>query len=124
MILPGPRCLWWLGPDGVPTLGSRCRILSCDWLIVTILIPDWLQVQRITELISSQNGAEDSNSVDKSNGERELVTAANNVPEEVEEEAIDESDLWLVKYDELAQKSKTIPLSHLGCCKEGADLFR
>ena len=101
-------------------------ILSCDWLIVTILIPDWLQVQRITELISSQNGAEDSNSVDKSNGKRELlgVTAANNIPEEAEEEAIDESDLWLVKYDELAQKSKTIPLSHLGCCKEGADLFR
>ena len=89
-----------------------------------ILIPDWLQVQRITELISSQNGAEDSNSVDKSNGEREIFTAANNVPEEAEEEAIDESDLWLVKYDELAQKSKTIPLSHLGCCKEGADLFR
>ena len=97
-------------------------------MILTILIPDWLQVQRITELISSQNGAEDSNSVDTTatNGKRELlgVTAANNVPEEAEEEAIDESDLWLVKYDELAQKSKTIPLSHLGCCKEGADLFR
>ena len=95
-------------------------------MIVTILIPDWLQVQRITELISSQNGAEDSNRVDKSNGKRALlgVTVANNVPEEAEEEAIDESDLWLVKYDELAQKSKTIPLSHLGCCKEGADLFR
>ena len=89
-----------------------------------ILIPDLLQVQRITELISSQNGVEDSNSVDKSNGEREVDTVANNVPEEAEEEAIDESDLWLVKYDELAQKSKTIPLSHLGCCKEGADLFR
>ena len=93
-------------------------------MIVAILSCDWLQVQRITELISSQNGVEDSNSVDKSIGERELVTAANNVPEEAEEEAIDESDLWLVKYDELAQKSKTIPLSHLGCCKEGADLFR
>ena len=94
-------------------------------LIITILIPDWLQVQRITELISSQNGAEDSNSVDTTtNGEREVDTAVNNFPEEAEEEAIDESDLWLVKYDELAQKSKTIPLSHLGCCKEGADLFR
>ena len=82
-------------------------------------------MQRITELISSQNGAEDSNSVDTTTkGEREVDTAANSVPEEVEEEAIDESDLWLVKYDELAQKSKTIPLSHLGCCKEGADLFR
>ena len=93
-------------------------------MIVTILIPDWLQVQRITELISSQNGSEDINSVDTTtNGDREH-TAANNVPEEAEEEAIDESDLWLVKYDELAQKSKTIPLSHLGCCKEGADLFR
>ena len=94
-------------------------------MIVTILIPDWLQVQRITELISSQNGVEDSDSVDTTTkGERDLHTAANNVPEEAEEEAIDESDLWLVKYDELAQKSKTIPLSHLGCCKEGADLFR
>ena len=104
----------------------RRRILIPDWLIITVLIPYWLQVQRITELISSQNGAEDSNSVDTTatKGQRELLTAANNVPEEAEEEAIDESDLWLVKYDELAQKSKTIPLSHLGCCKEGADLFR
>jgi len=36
---------------------------------------------------------------------------------------IDESDLWIVKYDELAQKTKNIPLSHLGCCKEGGELF-
>jgi len=36
---------------------------------------------------------------------------------------IDESDLWIVKYDELAQKTKSIPLSHLGCCKEGGELF-
>ena len=36
---------------------------------------------------------------------------------------IDETDLWLVKYDELAQKTRTIPLSHLGCCPEGAALF-
>ena len=36
---------------------------------------------------------------------------------------IDETDLWLVKYDELAQKTRNIPLSHLGCCGEGAALF-
>ena len=33
------------------------------------------------------------------------------------DDGIDESDLWLVKYDDLAQKSADIPLSHLGCCK-------
>ena len=27
------------------------------------------------------------------------------------------------RYDELAQKSSSIPLSHLGCCKEGGKLF-
>ena len=27
---------------------------------------------------------------------------------------IDEGDFWLVKYDELAQKTRCIPLSHLG----------
>lgn len=36
---------------------------------------------------------------------------------------IDQSDLWLVKYDELAQKSRNIPLSHLSCCREGGELF-
>jgi len=36
---------------------------------------------------------------------------------------IDEGDFWLVKYDELAQKTKAIPLTHLGCCKEGGELF-
>lgn len=36
---------------------------------------------------------------------------------------IDQSDLWMVKYDELAQKTKNIPLSHLGCCQEGGELF-
>jgi len=39
------------------------------------------------------------------------------------EPAFDQDDLWLVKYDELAQKTSSIPLSHLGCCKEGGDLF-
>lgn len=39
------------------------------------------------------------------------------------EPVIDEDDLWLVKYDELAQKTRLIPLSHLGCCKEGGELF-
>jgi len=36
---------------------------------------------------------------------------------------LEEQDLWLLKFDELAQKSKHIPLSHLGCCKEGGELF-
>ena len=27
------------------------------------------------------------------------------------------------RYDELAQKSSSIPLSHLSCCKEGGQLF-
>jgi len=40
-----------------------------------------------------------------------------------EEVEIDRTDLWLVKYDELAQKTKNIPLSHLGCCREGGELF-
>jgi len=39
------------------------------------------------------------------------------------EPVLEEQDLWLLKYDELAQKSQNIPLSHLGCCKEGGDLF-
>jgi hypothetical protein len=42
---------------------------------------------------------------------------------EEEEPRIDQSDLWLVKYDELALKTRGIPLSHLTCCREGAVLF-
>ncbi|XP_023323223.1 uncharacterized protein LOC111697433 [Eurytemora carolleeae] len=38
-------------------------------------------------------------------------------------DVIEENDLWLVKYDELSQKTRSIPLSHLGCCKEGGELF-
>ena len=40
--------------------------------------------------------------------------------EEVKEEIeprIDQSDLWLVKYDELALKTHNIPLAHLSCCR-------
>ena len=40
--------------------------------------------------------------------------------EEVKQEIeprIDQSDLWLVKYDELALKTHNIPLSHLSCCR-------
>ena len=33
------------------------------------------------------------------------------------EPRIDQSDLWLVKYDELALKTNNIPLSHLSCCR-------
>ena len=71
------------------------------------------QVQRISELISSQD--ENRNKLD--NIEDDLVREEDTI------DNIDETDLWLVKYDELASKSKTIPLSHLGCCKEGAELF-
>ena len=42
------------------------------------------------------------------------------VREEVKQEIeprIDQSDLWLVKYDELALKTHNIPLSHLSCCR-------
>jgi len=72
------------------------------------------QTKRICELITSQ--------------EKPIATENDDeIVEDVEdfndEECIDESDLWLVKYDELAQKSKNIPLSHMGCCKEGAELF-
>ena len=77
-------------------------------------------VQRISELIINHD--QNKNSVDCF----ENLTPSNTyVAEEdaVEESHIDESDLWLVKYDELAQKSKNIPLSHLGCCKEGGELF-
>ena len=72
------------------------------------------QVQRISELISSQD--ENKNQV--------AAIEEDPVKDDDSTDDIDESDLWLVKYDELASKSKTIPLSHLGCCKEGADLFR
>eukprot|EP00088_Acartia_fossae_P013718 TRINITY_DN17256_c0_g1_i2.p1 TRINITY_DN17256_c0_g1~~TRINITY_DN17256_c0_g1_i2.p1 ORF type:complete len:475 (-),score=155.06 TRINITY_DN17256_c0_g1_i2:718-2142(-) len=39
------------------------------------------------------------------------------------EPVLEEQDLWLLKFDELAQKSQNIPLSHLSCCKEGGELF-
>ena len=90
------------------------------------------QVQRITELITGQD-------VNKNNVDTELPVRV--AEEDLKaDDGIDESDLWLVKYDDLAQKSADIPLSHLGCCKvivlhevikslwvhcyqEGADLF-
>ena len=72
------------------------------------------QVQRICELITS-NGDE-STIVNKPDIKEDDVL------DEVDAQ-IDETDLWLVKYDELAEKSRNIPLSHLSCCKEGADLF-
>ena len=90
------------------------------------------QVQRITELITGQD-------VNKNNVDTELPIRVAEEDLKVDD-GIDESDLWLVKYDDLAQKSADIPLSHLGCCKvivfheviktlrvhchqEGADLF-
>ena len=39
------------------------------------------------------------------------------VKEDAQEPQIDRSDLWLVKYDELALKTNNIPLSHLSCCR-------
>ena len=67
------------------------------------------QVQRITELITGQD-------VNKNNLDTELPVRVTEEDLKVDD-GIDESDLWLVKYDELAQKSADIPLSHLGCCK-------
>ena len=72
------------------------------------------QTQRICELITNH---EDDN---KNIGPDPI----DNEDDVLDDPHIDESDLWLVKYDDLAQKSKNIPLSHMGCCKEGADLFR
>jgi len=74
-------------------------------------------VLRISELIEVQD--ENKNAVDC------FSNLDSNINEDsiLEETDIDESDLWMVKYDELAQKSKSIPLSHLGCCKEGGELF-
>ena len=39
------------------------------------------------------------------------------IKEDAQEPQIDRSDLWLVKYDELALKTNNIPLSHLSCCR-------
>ena len=39
------------------------------------------------------------------------------------EPRIDQSDLWLVKYDELALKTHNIPLSHLSCCRYEESYF-
>lgn len=77
-------------------------------------------VQRISELLITHD--EIKNTVDVSD-DITLKGLTGFEDESVEESHIDESDLWLVKYDELAQKSKNIPLSHLGCCKEGGELF-
>lgn len=69
---------------------------------------DKAQVQRISELITDHEEPRESTVHSDRNDE---------APQ------IDETDLWLVKYDELAQKTRSIPLSHLGCCAEGAALF-
>jgi len=63
----------------------------------------------------------------------ELLSRVKKTPRPVVEEyrpeqtatspTVDKTDLWLLEYEELAQKTKNIPLSHLGCCKEGSDLF-
>jgi len=79
-------------------------------------------VQRISELIINHD--QNENKVDCFENLIPPSKASVVAEEEAAEEShIDESDLWLVKYDELAQKSKNIPLSHLGCCKEGGELF-
>lgn len=78
-------------------------------------------VQRISDLITNHD--ENKNTVDcfeSLTASSEPVISEDSI---LEESHIDESDLWMVKYDELAQKSKNIPLSHLGCCKEGGELF-
>ena len=45
------------------------------------------------------------------------ITKEEVIKEDAEEPQIDRSDLWLVKYDELALKTNNIPLSHLSCCR-------
>ena len=78
-------------------------------------------VQRISDLITNHD--ENKNTVDCFESliaSNEPVISEDSI---LEESHISESDLWMVKYDELAQKSKNIPLSHLGCCKEGGELF-
>ena len=45
------------------------------------------------------------------------ITREEVVKDDAEEPQIDRSDLWLVKYDELALKTNNIPLSHLSCCR-------
>lgn len=74
------------------------------------------QVKRICDLITSQEDENCGNGINPHDVKEE------NVLDEIDAQ-IDETDLWLVKYDELAEKSRNIPLSHLSCCKEGADLF-
>ena len=55
----------------------------------------------VTQLLADHSGTEES---------REEV-------KQDVEPRIDQSDLWLVKYDELALKTHNIPLSHLSCCR-------
>ena len=58
------------------------------------------QVKRITELITGQD-------VNKNNVDTELPARV--AEEDLKaDDGIDESDLWLVKYDDLAQKSAHI----------------
>lgn len=77
--------------------------------------------RRVSELIISQD--ENKNKVDCFENLTPFKEAIAEEDTVLEEPHIDETDLWIVKYDELAQKSKNIPLSHLGCCKEGGELF-
>ena len=49
--------------------------------------------------------------------EQEVKVREEEVKEQEVEPRIDQSDLWLVKYDELALKTHNIPLSHLSCCR-------
>lgn len=78
-------------------------------------------VHNISELISYHD--ENKNTVDCFESLAVAHEPLNTEDTLLEEAHIDHSDLWIVKYDELAQKSKNIPLSHLGCCKEGGELF-
>ena len=73
------------------------------------------QVQRITELITGQG---EKNNVDK---EPSVPVTSEDLLKD--DDGIDKSDLWLVRYDELAQKSADIPLSHLGCCKASGKIW-
>jgi len=78
-------------------------------------------VQKISQLIDNHD--ENKNTLDCFESLTVSGEAVGSEDSILEESHIDESDLWMVKYDELAQKSINIPLSHLGCCKEGSELF-
>jgi len=71
--------------------------------------PDVAQKERVNQLLSRKIP--------------QPLVQSTPLEQDIKSPTIDESDFWLLKYAELAQQTKNIPLSHLGCCKEGSELF-